>query len=206
MRYFPRLIIFALSFLLSLAASAASAQTTGNSSPVPKQATLTLELQDLPGRDAQGSVWEVSYEWRIADERAFDQWSAGGENSSRQAKPGALLSKGSFARRNLSRPENRRFGVSVPVTGEVLERMRAVEQRRQIVWLDATIRIRDAKLGIDLIRKVAPAWGPRFYRDGIASVRMELTSQGKLQWFTTAVPPWVDKQSGGMKINRPPNQ
>jgi hypothetical protein len=203
---FSRRIIFGLSFSLLLAANAASAQTTSNSFPVPKQATLTLELQDLPGRNAPGSVWEVSYEWRIADERAFDQWSAGGENALRQAKPGALLSKGSFARRNLSRPENRRFSISVPITGEVLERMRAAEQRRQIVWLDATIRIHDVKLGIDLIRKVNPAWGPRFYRDGIASVQMEMTAQGKLQWFTTAIPPWADKQSGGMKINRPPNQ
>lgn len=192
--------------MLSLSANVAIAQTTGNSSPVPKHATLTLELQDLPGRDAPGSVWEVSYEWRIADERAFDEWSADGENALRQAKPGALLSKGSFARRNLSRPENRRFSISVPIAGEVLERMRAAEQHRQIVWLDATIRIHDAKLGIDLIRKVSPAWGPRFYRDGIASVQMEMTAQGKLQWFTTAIPPWADKQSGGMKINRPRNR
>lgn len=206
MHCFPRLIIFALSFLLLLTTSTASAQSNGNASSVPKQATLTLELQDLPGRDAPGSVWEVSYEWRIADESAFDQWSTGGENSSRQAKPGVLLSKGSFSRRNLSRLENRRFSVSVAIAGETLERMRGAQQRRQIVWLDATIRIHDVKLGIDLVRKVSPAWGPRFYHDGMASVRMELTAQGKLQWFTTAVPPWADKQSGGMKINRPSNK
>jgi hypothetical protein len=60
---------FALLRLLVLSA-AARAQDAASPAP-PKQLTLTLELQDLPGRDTPGSLWEVSYQWRIADLQEF---------------------------------------------------------------------------------------------------------------------------------------
>jgi hypothetical protein len=170
-----------------------------------KQVTLFFELQDLPGRDAAGSTWEVSYQWRIADQRDFNQWSANGEDPAAQASLGVLLSKQSFTHRNLSNPENRRFDVSIPVNGELLERLSNAGQRSQIAWLDATVRIRDAKLGTDVIKKVTPVWGPHFYLDGTAGVRMELTPDGKLRWSTAAVPPWAGGQQQGVKKSRVPS-
>ena len=184
-----------LALLLTLsAASTAAGQASGNAPSIPSQLTLSLELQGLPGRDVAKSAWEVSYEWRIADERDFDRWAATGHMPEGQGTVGILLSKQSFARRNLSLSESRRFNTSIAVRGELRERLRNARQRPQIVWLQSTVRIIDAKLGADVIKKVNPVWGTKFFSEGVANVRMELTSDGKLRWFTTDTPPW-DKNS-----------
>lgn len=204
---------FALSLVLVLLAAFAPAARAGGggaqdtaapAASTPKQVTLTFELQDLPGRDTAGSIWEISYQWRIADQRDFDRWSTNGEDSAKQAGVGILLSKQSFTRRNLSTPDGRRFDITIPVKDELLERLRNAGQKAQVVWLDATVRIHDAKLGADVIKKVHPVWGPRFQREGAYNVRMELTSDGKLRWFTTATPPWAEGQRQGMKKARTP--
>ena len=144
-------------------------------------------------------------QWRIADQQEFDRWASASEDRSAQATVGTLLSKQSFTRRALSTPEGRRFNVSLPVRGELLERLRNAGHRPQVVWLDATVRIHDARLGTDIIKKVNPVWGPRFSREGTASVRMELTPEGKLRWFTTATPPWAAGQGGGERKVRVPS-
>ena len=197
-----KLFAFILLLTMTPALQAGNIQDSDNSLSTPRQVTLFFELQDFPGRDTAGSTWEVSYQWRIADQQDFNQWSANGENPSEQATLGILLSKQSFARRNLSNSANRRFNISIPVKGDLLERLRNAGQRRQIVWLDATVRIHDAKLGTDVVKKVTPVWGPRFYRDGISSVRIDITPDGKLRWFTTDVPPWAAGQQQGVKKNR----
>lgn len=202
--YFSAKSLFVLLLLTLLpAARAGGAQEPSDASSTPKQLTLTFELQDLPGRAAPGSTWEVFYQWRIADQKDFDRRVGVAEGATAATGLGVLLSKQSFTRRNLSAPENRRFSVSVPVSGELLERLRRAGQRPQIVWLDATVRIRDAKLGMDVIKKVNPVWGPAFYREGAASLRMELTPEGKLRWFTTTTPPWAGGQRPGAKIRSP---
>lgn len=202
---------FALSLVLVLLAAFAPAAGAGGAQDTPapavstpKQMILTFELQDLPGRDTAGSIWEISYQWRIADQRDFDRWSTNGEDSARQADVGILLSKQSFTRRNLSAPDGRRFDIIIPVKDELLEHLRNAGQKAQVVWLDATVRIHDAKLGADVIKKVQPVWGPRFQREGAYNVRMELTSDGKLRWFTTATPLWAEGQRQGMKKARTP--
>lgn len=199
-----RLALVLLLGLSSAVVRGVNAQNASTSS-TPEQVTLTLELQDLPGRDTPGSVWEVSYQWRIADQQEFDRWASAGEDRSAQAGVGTLLSKQSFTRRGLAAPEGRRFNVSIPVRGNLLERLRDASRRPQVVWLDATVRIHDARLGTDVIKRVNPVWGPRFYREGVASVRMELTPEGKLRWFTTAAPPWAAGPGGGERKVKVPS-
>lgn len=182
--------LFILLLSLPPAARAQDAQRSQDSPPPLRQLTLTFELADLPGRDAAGSFWEVSYQWRIADQGEFNRWSDEGEDPARQSGVGALLSKQSFRRRNLSAPESRRFSVVVPVSGELSERLRNAGRRPQTVWLDASVRIHDGKLGTDVVKRVNPAWGPYFYRDGVARVRVELTREGYVRWSTSDVPPW----------------
>lgn len=156
-----------------------NAQSTGAAVvQPPEQLKLLLVLQDLPGRDSPYSVWEVSYQWRIADRKAFEEWAVNGEDPVKESNVGELLSKQSFQRRNLSSLENRQIRISVPVTGDLLKRLSGSEQRNQIVWLHATVRIRDAKLGTDVVRKVNPVWPwPRF-KDGSTYVYMRLSPQG----------------------------
>jgi hypothetical protein len=193
-------------FVLPLAFSfTARAQNTNAAASTVKQLRLSLELQDLPGREAEGSFWEVSYQWRIADRRDFDRWSGDGEDPARQNTLGILLSKQTFTRRNLSDPENRRFRISIPVNGELSERLRNAGRRQQIVWLDATVRIHDSKLGTDVVRRVNPVWGPYFYLDGNASLRMELTADGKLRWYTGSAPPWTQGGDHGLSSSRAPS-
>lgn len=198
--HLTKLRVLVLVLAMSSALHAHGVQDAAISGSTPKLITLSFELQDLPGRDVAGSLWEVSYQWRMADQQDFNQWLANGENPAERVKLGMLLSRQSFTRRNLSHVEGRRFQISIPVRGELLARLRNAEQRRQVVLLDATVRIHDARLGVDVIRKVTPVWGPRFYLDGVARVRMDLTSDGKLRWFTSEVAPWTEEQQDGRRV------
>lgn len=191
--------------LLLILSSAAGAQSRGGAPATVKHLTLTFELDDMPGRDSPGSFWQVAYEWRIADSKDFDRWARDGENPAKESAVGSLLSKHSFRRRNLSDARSRRFTVSVPVKGELLERLQNAGRRQQIVWLDAVVRIHNGKLGTNVVKKVNPAWGPYFYREGNAFVRMEVTDEGKLQWYTGGAPPWAEGDNHGLKISRTPS-
>ena len=167
-------------FVLALAASPRA--TLAQQGGVPKEATISIELDGLPGRDAEGSFWEVSYQLRIADQEPFIKWSDGGENPEEQNRLGMLISKNSFTRRNLARDENRRFTLSVPLTGELLERFRSAAQRKQYVWMDGVARVHDAKLGRDFVIKLSPVWGPRRFGPGVYNVHLELSPAGELHW------------------------
>lgn len=186
--------------LLLIAGGSVHAQNSGDPPSLPPTLTLALELETLPGLKSPGSYWEASYQWRIADQREFDRWSDGGENS--ESRIGTLLSKNSFRRENLFLNQNRRYEVSVPITSELLRQQRKAGGRPQVLWLDATMRIHDAALGTDVVKKINPVWGPHSYRDGRASVRMELMPSGRLRWFITPTPPWVTGQTHTTKSAR----
>lgn len=196
--------VFILLLAVSFTAGTMATQNRSSVPSIPQNLTLTFELQDLPGGNVAGSFWEVSYQWRIADKSDFDKWSRDGEDLILQNSLGILLSKGAFTRPNLLSPEDRRFIVSVPVRGKLSELLRNGDRRPQIVWLDASVRIHDANLGIDVIKTVNPVWGPYFYRVGTASVRIELTQTGKLQWYTGDNPPWLLNEKDGLSTSRVP--
>jgi hypothetical protein len=175
-----RAVAFVLVLVLALSSASARGARARQAAPAPKEAAITIELDGLPGRDSAGSYWEVSYQLRIADQDPFISWSEGGEDPDEQNKLGILISKNSFTRRDLSRPENRRFSVSVPLTGELLTRFRDAGRRKQYVWMDGMARIHDAKLGRDFVMKLGPAWGPRRLITGIYNVHLDLSKAGEL--------------------------
>jgi hypothetical protein len=185
--------VFFLLLMLWQADATVSAQKLGsNAGSPPSELSLVLELQDLPGLNAAGSYWEVSYQWRIANQKDFDRWSEQGEDT--KMPVGMMLSKDSFKRGNLSSYENRRFEISIPVKGELRRQLHNAERQPQVLWLDATMRIHDATLGTDIIKKINPVWGPRrFYHDGKANVRIELMNNGRVRWSTSPTPPWVKR-------------
>lgn len=193
MRYLTRSLTFALLLLATLAPALRAAGVQTPDAP-PKNLTLAFELQDLPGIEEAGSFWEVSYQWRIADRQEFNRWSNAGEDPAALSGFGMLLSSQSFKLSGLSESRNRRFEVSVPVKDRLLEQLSEPDRRPQVVWLYAIMRIHDAKLGTDVIRRVNPAWGPNFYREGVSRVRIELMPDSKLRWSTSATPPWVAGQ------------
>jgi hypothetical protein len=178
---------FLLSLLLALS-SHARAQSPSAVSP-PEKFTLTFELGELPGRASAGNLWEVSYRWRIADQRDFIRWTNDGEDPAAEDAVGMLLSKQSFTRRNLSELDSRRFSISIPVRGELFERL-SNPGRRHVVWLEATVRVREGDRGREVIKRVNPSWGPSFCLNGNANVHLELTRDWKMQWYTGATPPW----------------
>jgi hypothetical protein len=192
-KHLSRSLTLALLLLTTLAPARAQKADGAPTSP-PRNLTLTFELQDLPGIKEAGSYWEVSYQWRIADRQEFNRWSDAGEDPATLDGVGMLLSSQSFKLSGLSESRNRRFEVSVPVKDELLERLSEADRRPQVSWLYANLLIHDAKLGTDVIRKVNPAWGPDFYREGVSRVRIELLPDGKLRWSTSAIPPWVTGQ------------
>jgi hypothetical protein len=171
---------FVLVVVLALSSASPRGARARQAAPAPKEAAISIELDELPGRDSAGSYWEVSYQLRIADQDPFISWSEGGEDPDEQNKLGILISKNSFTRRDLSRPENRRFSVSVPLTGELRARFRDAGRRKQYVWMDGVARIHDAKLGRDFVMKLGPAWGPRRLVTGVYNVHLELSEAGEL--------------------------
>lgn len=197
---------FVVFLLLTLwpADATVNAQELRDASPPPSELRLVLELQDLPGLNAAGSYWEVSYNWRIANQRDFDRWSENGEDT--KSPVGMLLSKDSFRRGDLSSSQNRRFEVAIPVKGELRRQLHNAEREPQVLWLNATVRIHDATLGADVIKKINPVWVPRrFYADGKANVRVELMNNGNVRWFTSPIPPWETKQSrNGLNSRKAP--
>lgn len=206
-RYLTRSLTSVLLLLTTLAPAQRAAGTQkadGTPPSPPKNLTLAFELQDLPGIEEAGSYWEVSYQWRIADRQEFNRWSAAGEDPATLSGVGMLLSSHSFKLGGLSESRNRLFEVSVPVKDKLLEQLSEPDRRPQIVWLYAILRIHDAKLGTDVIRKVNPAWGPNFYREGVSRVRIELLPDRKLRWSTSATPPWV--AAGQKRIVIRPNR
>lgn len=191
----PLAIAVLLLTTFTLAQLAAGAQKTdGASSSPPGNLTLIFELQDLPGIKQAESYWEVSYQWRIADQREFEQWSEAGEDTATLDNVGTLLSRQTFKLSGLSETRNRRFEVSVPVKGMLLKQLSEAGRRPQVVWLDAAVRIYDAKLNRDVFRRVNPAWESHSYREGVSHVRIELLPDGKLRWSTAATPPWATGQ------------
>lgn len=195
--------IFILTALLCLAPGV-NAQSTGAAVvQPPEQLKLLLELQDLPGRDSPDSVWEVSYQWRIADRKAFEEWAQNGEDPVNESNVGELLSKDSFQRSNLNSLENRQIRISVPVAGDLLKRLSGSEQRHQILWLNAIIRISNPKLKIDVIRKVNPVWPwPRF-KDGSTYVYMRLGPEGKFTYTSRLA---GDDSGAGKQVIIKPDQ
>ncbi|HEY9405358.1 MAG TPA: hypothetical protein VIQ24_22095 [Pyrinomonadaceae bacterium] len=148
---------------------------------------MIFELQDLPGRDDPRSLWELTYQWRIADGRAFSEWVSTGMDSTKESQVGILISKQSFTRRDLSKAENRQFKITVPVAGELFERLSESTQRNQAIWVDATVHIYDAKLNRQIIERVNPAWRWPGFKDGSARVVMQITPLGSWSW-TSARP------------------
>jgi len=207
-KYVTKSLTFALLLLTTLAPAqrAAGAQKADATPPSPpSKLMLVFELQDLPGINEAGSYWEVSYQWRIADRQEFDRWSDAGEDPATLDGVGMLLSSQSFKRSRLSESRNRRFEVSVPVKDKLLEQLGEANRHPQVVWLYASVLIHDAKLDRDVIRKVNPAWGPNFYREGVSRVRIEVLPDGKLRWSTSDTPPWAMGQQQRVIIpNRVP--
>lgn len=171
----------AILILLTALPHRAGAQQSGGAA-LPREAVISIELDDLPGRDSEGSYWEVSYQLRIVDQDSFIKWSQSGEDPKVQSTLGMLISKNSFMRRNLSRPENLRFRLAVPLTGALLARFRNADQHKQYVWMDGTVRIHDATLGRDFVTKLGPVWGPKRFTTGLYNVHVEVSPNGELGW------------------------
>jgi hypothetical protein len=174
--------VAALSLSIIAFAGVAKSQSAAPAYSPPKEFTLVLELVDLPGRDDPKSKWEVSYEFRIADGDEFSEWASGRMDPAKRANVGLLLSKQSFTRGSLNSADGRRFSTSIPVTGNLLERLSNGGHRGQAIWLDATVRVRDAKLGKDFVERVNPAWRwPRF-SSGSFRVALEVSPEGLWSW------------------------
>jgi hypothetical protein len=200
-RFITKTFVFFLLLMVWSAGATVRAQKLGDASSPPSELRLILELQDLPGLNAAGSYWEVSYHWRIANQKDFDRWSENGENM--KSPIGMMLSKDSFRRDNLSSSENRRFEISIPVKGELHRQLHNAGRQPQVLWLDATVRIHDATLGTDVIKKINPVWAPRrYYPDGQAHVRVELMNNGRVRWFTSPTPPWVKRDPQNVMNSR----
>lgn len=161
-------LVFGITLLFCLAVSA-QAQTNA-----PKNLTLVLKLDSMPGIENPKSFWEVSYDWRIADKKLLDEMTVAGS----QNKIGETVIKGSAERRNLSQMENRLIEIVVPVKDSLQDKIKNQENNPQIFLLDAKIRVFDAKTNKTTVFSYSPAWFLKLFPDGYAEISFNIRDDG----------------------------
>lgn len=168
--------IFILILLVLLPGNFAAGSITLNQPKnFPQKVSFTLALEELPGFDDPGSLWEVSYDWRIADEKEYF------EKSKLQDDPviiGDVLAKSSVVLKDLKQASNRLLHIEVPVEGSVARRLRSESVNPQFFLLRANLRVYDAKIKKTIVDLIARVWSPKFYPDGNASISIKVREDG----------------------------
>lgn len=164
-----------ISLILLLSNLAAGSTTVNELKNLPPKVSFTLVLEELPGFDVPESFWEVSYDWRIADSKEYNEKS---QLQNDVVTIGDVLAKSSATLRNLKQPNNRILHVEVPVEGNLAQRLRSESQNPQVFLLRANLRIYDAKIKKTIIHFVARASDFKFFPDGKALISIKVRENG----------------------------
>lgn len=141
---------------------------------LPKEISLILKVEDLPGIANPKSFWEGAYEIRVAD------WSdIVDKTTSAGAQPtGEVLLHSSFSKRSFIDKNDREVRLSIAVAGSLLERLQRQGQTAQGFLLRSTIRIFDAQLDQTRAFKLNRVWQSKLFPDGEATISISLKPDG----------------------------
>jgi hypothetical protein len=141
---------------------------------LPKEISLVLAVEELPGMANPRSFWEVAYDIRIADKSAV------------MAKPeladvpdfGESLLQSSFAKRSFLEADDRHLTISLPMTGRLRQRLEQQSDNPQVFLLRSTVRLFDARLDRQFVLKVNRLWQFRLFPDGSATITIKIAPDG----------------------------
>lgn len=140
----------------------------------PKEITLIVTVDEMPGISNPKSFWEGSYEIRVADwSTVVEKTKSGGLQES-----GLVISQQSFSQRTLSEKDNRHARISVPVEGPLLQRLQQQSRKPQAFLLRSTVRIFDAQLDQNFAIELNRVWEAKLFPDGEATIKIKIEPDG----------------------------
>jgi hypothetical protein len=198
----PVSLTLAASFFLAVGNAPNNLRASRKASQeIPKAATVKIVLLKAPGIDAEGSRWEMSYEFRIANEiTLWEAWKQRKSNGGSDQRVGELIKDGSF-RESLRSPKNRDVVFHIPLSPEIQERLRNQPRERvkdssgrrtpeeirllkeqeiksQVFLFYVVINVYDARLKKNLIIPASRTWSFDGFPPTNFEIKIEINSDG----------------------------
>ncbi|MGZ5435824.1 MAG: hypothetical protein ACXWID_13800 [Pyrinomonadaceae bacterium] len=165
----------------------------------PKAASVQIILVKAPGIDDEGSRWEISYEFRIANEITLWQ-SRKDFKAGSQKRVGELIKEGAI-KESLRPAAKRRIVFQIPFSAEIqarlkdqptqrvnftggqmspddIKRLKEQELRSQVFLFYPIISIYDAKLKKNFIIPAPRSWDFEAYPDARFTIKIEINNDG----------------------------
>jgi hypothetical protein len=185
------------------------------SQEIPKVATVKIVLLKAPGLNEEGSRWEMSYEFRIANEiTLWEAWKQRKSSGGSEQRTGDLIKEGSF-RESLRSPKNREVVFRIPLSPEIQKRLRNQPRERvkassgqrtpeeirllkeqeiksQVFLFYTVINIYDARLKKNLIIPASRSWSFDSNPQAQFEIKVEINSDGS---YSVKSPPTAKKAS-----------
>ncbi|CAN5772837.1 hypothetical protein BH20ACI4_BH20ACI4_19740 [soil metagenome] len=195
-------LLVLLHFLTAVASSQTRPPETNKTTvtETPQEATVVVNLLDLPGRNNEKSSWEFSYELRIIDQKLFSEAAKNGKLKQMaidEEKSGDLIGKNSFRKENLSQPENRRVVLKMPLDNATREKLKAAQKLKHIFLFYGTALVFDGKLKKNIVVPLSWIWRSEVYPDAKFGIEFKIEESSSDEGYsysrTTAVPEKLPK-------------
>jgi hypothetical protein len=171
------------------------------SQEIPKVATIEIVLLTAPGLNAEESKWEISYEFRLANDATLWQaWKKKQRAEGSLERVGELI-KEAVVKRPLRSPDDRKVILQIPLGPEIQEKLRnqplspvkipsgqptpeqiklmgEQEMLTQSFLFQSVINIYDAKLKKTLLVPISFRWPFRDYRRAQFEIKVEINDDG----------------------------
>ena len=192
------LAIVAILFLAALPSSRVQAEPP-LPTPPPKSALVEIVLVKAPGLDDEGSMWEISYEFRLANEITL--WQKRNDlKAGSQQRVGELIKEGA-AKGVLRSPASRKFVFTIPFSSEIQAKLRNQPRERlkmtgtemspdqvkqlkdqelnsQVFLFYPIVNIYDGRLKKSFLISTSRIWDYESYPDARFVIKIEINSDG----------------------------
>jgi hypothetical protein len=178
------------------------------SQEVPKAARIEIVLLNAPGSNNHQSNWEISYEFRIAnDSMLWEAWQERKVKGGREQRVGDLIKNG-VVKKNIRSPEDRKLTFEIPLSPEIRKRLsnqprgsitptsekttpanimlsREQEMKSQSFQFYSVINIYDGKLKKTLVIPASFSWPVAKYPQAQFQIKVEINSDSSYSVNTT---------------------
>lgn len=175
----------------------------------PKEATVFIELLDLPGIKDTNSKWEMSYELRVIDRKSSFEAIQSGKLKFMEIdgeKVGDIIAKGSFKKQNLSQAANRKVSLTIPFDENIREKLKNQSKTPRQFLFYASALVFDGKLKKNIVVPLSWVWNYEFYPDAKFGMNFKVeedTTEGGYAYSTnTFLPEKLPKGYKEVKISQ----
>jgi hypothetical protein len=168
---------------------------------VPRSATVEVLLLKAPGLYTSGSKWEITYEFRIANQTAeWEAWKRRKLNGGSEDRIGDILKEGA-EKKLLRSAENQKVVFHIPfapaivgrlsndpkgsvritpgkLTSKEIELSRQQESKSQVFFFYSIINVYDAVLKKNFIIPVSRVWPYQSYPQAKFQIKVEIYDDG----------------------------